>query len=169
MRNKVLHGREQYAKEAIKFYYKLAKINGLVEELLESSGLKNEDSLRWSYNKGRISIEQINAYKYVLGVDGKYLIGEKELTEKVKSEEMKRIRAITHDNNESSSVNRVEKENKIIRARDIVDFYKNQILSSKNSFDRDVIKQQLEQFSKEINESIEHLNDLIKTLNAMDD
>lgn len=166
MRNQVLPGKESYAKDAIKFYYKLAKINGLVDQLLNAAGLKNEDSLRWSYNNGRISIEQINAYKFVLGAEEKYLIGKEELTEETKSKEMERL--ISHKRlKEYKTDNKQEKE-EIFTVSHMINFYKNKILKSESSNGRNEVKQELAVFKKEINESIDQLMNLIEAINTIE-
>jgi hypothetical protein len=166
MRNEVLPDREIYAKDAIKFYYKLARINGLTSELLEAAGLKNADSLRWSYNNGRISAEQINAYNHVMGVDKRYLIGEIELSEEIKSREMQRLKKLKKARGDD---NRSQGSAATVNMSDMIGFYKDKIINCKNVASRNQIKEELEALKKETNDNIELLKSLIETMNILDD
>lgn len=121
-RNMVLPGNEETAKDNIKLYFQFAKDHKLVDKLVTACQVKSVASLRWSYNSGRISQEQINGYKDVLGAEEKYLTGE---------EPMRDSKEIEHQYSTLNEVRNKESQhaNTPINANDL-DSLRNKILAS---------------------------------------
>ncbi|MGG7145717.1 hypothetical protein ACQPVA_02905 [Clostridium butyricum] len=166
MRNQVIEGRENFAKDSIKFYYKLAKKIGLTEKLLECSGLKSEDSLRWSYNKGRISIEQIRAYETVLHANKQFLTGELELTDYLRKKEIDRINIfLSTQQNEFDTIEQIIESPNTSR---ITNYYKEKILKCLTTDERNIIKNSIIKFRSDLNFNLDNLEKLIDTLNNIE-
>lgn len=82
MRNVALN--ESFVKKNVKFLFSVAKSKGLVSNIMAAAGVTNVKSLQWSYQNGRISQEQVDAYVTVLGVPESLVIGEREITDEDK-------------------------------------------------------------------------------------
>lgn len=166
MRNKVLIGKENFAKNSIRFYYQLAKQKGLTSKLLEYSGLKSEDSLRWSYNKGRISTEQIRAYEIVLNANKQFLTGELELTDDLRKKEIDRINIFL--STQQNDLTATEQIIKSPNTSEITNYYKEKILKCVSTDERNIIKDSIIKFKSDLNFNLDNLEKLVDTLNNIE-
>ncbi|MGE5404087.1 MAG: hypothetical protein ACM3PP_04025 [Candidatus Saccharibacteria bacterium] len=72
---------ESLVKANVQKLYALAEKLDLIPNLIAATGVANESSLRWTYQNGRISENQINGYSQVFsGIERAFLTGEKPLT-----------------------------------------------------------------------------------------
>lgn len=78
-----------YVKKNVKFLFSAAKVKGLVPKLMSIAGIISLRSLRWSYQNGKISQKQVDAYVIVIGVEENLVIGQREITEEDKRSIMK--------------------------------------------------------------------------------